>query len=229
MANERVAFIGWHEGSAGQIHSWFEAAGLGKVVCFIHPEAALPEIKPIARAVSQFAYPQDGKFKGLPLYCAPDWPALLKKEKIDAALITISDSSERLRELKKARAEGVRLVNAIHPTALLMPECKLGTNVILHARALIGYRAELDDGVIVNVGTHIDHHAKIHECVTFDPGVTLAGNVEIHSCATIHTRATIINRISVGGNAIVGAGAVVIRDIPADTKVVGIPGKKIPY
>ncbi|EMY26654.1 hypothetical protein LEP1GSC115_3023 [Leptospira interrogans serovar Australis str. 200703203] len=32
QSENRVAFVGWHEGSAGQIHSWFEESNLGKIV-----------------------------------------------------------------------------------------------------------------------------------------------------------------------------------------------------
>lgn len=45
QSESRVAFVGWHEGSASQIHSWFEAANLGKIAFFIHPEDDPPEIK----------------------------------------------------------------------------------------------------------------------------------------------------------------------------------------
>ncbi|EMO64275.1 transferase hexapeptide repeat protein [Leptospira borgpetersenii serovar Pomona str. 200901868] len=129
--------------------------------------------------------------------------------------------------MKKAYDSGLELINAIHPSTLLLKECLLGKNIIIHPRSTIGYRAEIDDGVIVNIGTQIDHHCKIEKAVTIDPGVTLAGNVLIENFCTIHTRAVIINRIKIGSNSIIGAGTVIIRDIEPNSKVVGVPGKKL--
>ncbi|EMK16426.1 sugar O-acyltransferase, sialic acid O-acetyltransferase NeuD family [Leptospira kirschneri serovar Bim str. 1051] len=227
QSENRVAFVGWHEGSAGQIHSWFEEANLGKIAFFIHPENDPPEIKKISRAVSQFSYPENGKFKNVPLICKKNWPEFLVQNKVNKVLVTISDPAERWAEMKKAYDSGLELINAIHPSTLLLKECLLGKNIIIHPRSTIGYRAEIDDGVIVNIGTQIDHHCKIEKAVTIDPGVTLAGNVLIENFCTIHTRAVIINRIKIGSNSIIGAGTVIIRDIEPNSKVVGVPGKKI--
>ncbi|EMG13096.1 transferase hexapeptide repeat protein [Leptospira interrogans serovar Grippotyphosa str. LT2186] len=49
----------------------------------------------------------------------------------------------------------------------------------------------------------------------------------IENFCTIHTRAVIINRIKIGSNSIIGAGTVIIRDVEPNSKVVGVPGKKI--
>ena len=42
---------------------------------------------------------------------------------------------------------GLELVNAIHPSALIMEDAILGKNIIMHAHSFFGYRAELHDGV----------------------------------------------------------------------------------
>ncbi|EMO43010.1 sugar O-acyltransferase sialic acid O-acetyltransferase NeuD family [Leptospira noguchii] len=227
MAENEVAFVGWHEGSAGQIHSWFEKAGFGHVAYFIHPENQLPEIRKVKRNVSQFDYPEDGKFKGVPLICDPNWPEFLIQKGITKVLVTIPDSLQRWTEIQKAMNAGLELINAIHPSSLLLNECILGKNIIIHANCTIGYRAEIDDGVIINIGTQIDHHCKIKKSVTIDPGVTMAGNVLIEEFCTIHTRAVIINRIKIGQKSILGAGTVVIQDVDLNSKIVGVPGRNL--
>ena len=58
-------------------------------------------------------------------------------------------------------------------------------------------------------------------------GVITAGNVTIERFAVIHTGAKIINKMRVGENAAVGAGAVIIRDVPPNCTVVGVPGRVI--
>jgi sugar O-acyltransferase (sialic acid O-acetyltransferase NeuD family) len=229
MELESVAFIGWHEGSAGQIHSWFEDAGLGKVKYFIHPEKKLPEIKRVKRCVSKFDYPENGLFKGIPLICDFNWPKFLKYKGIKKVLVTIPDPESRFKEIQKAKLNDIELINAVHPTATLLPESKMAVNIILHAKSIIGYRAELDEGVIVNIGSQIDHHCKIMESVTIDPGVTIAGNVCVGRLCKIHTGVVIINRIEIGEGSILGAGTVVIQDVLSYSKIVGVPGKNITF
>ena len=222
-----VALVGWHEGSAGQVHSWLERCSGLHVACFVHPEDHLPGIDPVKREVSQFSYPENGTFKGLPLICSTGWVSELRTLGISRVISTTSDPAQRGREIREAAAGGLTLENAIHESALVLPDAVIGKNVILHARALIGYRAELRDGVIVNTGSQVDHHNLLEENATLDPGVVFAGNVIVGRNAIVHTGVTVINRIRIGEGAEVGAGAVVIRDVAPGERVVGVPARPI--
>ncbi len=55
------------------------------------------------------------------------------------------------------------------------------------------------------------------------PGVSVAGNCKIGNNVFIGTNSTIIPNIIIGENAVIAAGAVVIRDVPANTLVAGVP------
>ncbi len=223
--NNLVAFIGWHEGSAGLIHSWFEKTGDYKITCFIHADDNPPVITKITRSASQFSYPENSKFKGLPFICSSDWPQYLKSNGITKALITTPDSIERAQQIKLALEAGLELVNAIHPSVLIMEDAILGKNIIMHARSFLGYRAELKDGVILNTGAQVDHHCVLDKCVTIAPGVTMASNVHIEEKCTVHTAAVIKNKITIKKNSVIGAGTVVIRDVEENKVMVGVPAR----
>ena len=125
MTKNEVAVVGWHEGSAGQIHSWFEEAGFGKIVYFIHPDDKPPEIIKVQRAISQFSYPEKESFKNTPFICKSNWVEFLIQKGISKVLVTIADSNLRWIEMEKAVNAGLELINAIHPTSLLLFECIL--------------------------------------------------------------------------------------------------------
>jgi serine O-acetyltransferase len=226
-----VAIVGWEEGGAGQIASWLEKASSHRIACFVHPGDEAMRIDIPAEAAKRdsrlFEFPLPDSFRGRPMITSTRWTAILKELGVRKILVTLGDNRERLRQLESARLSGLELINAIHPTALILEEARLHENIMIHSRGVIGYRAEVHDGVIVNTGAQLDHHNVIRSCARIDPGVVTAGNVTIGECATLHTGAVVKNRIRIGCDAIVGAGAVVIRDVPENETVVGVPAEPI--
>jgi serine O-acetyltransferase len=226
-----IAIIGWEEGTAGQIHSWLEKQGQYHIACFVHISDDVPDIDVEAekkkRDSQLFNYPTKTSFKDKPLITAPDWVKALKSVGIGKVLVTLNNKKERLQRIDEARQAGLKLINAIHPSAVIFDDARLRENVIIHARAVVGYLAEIYDGVIINTGAQIDHHNIVREGVTIDPGVVTGGNVTFGTCAQVHTGVVIRNRICIGRNSILGAGTVIIEDVPDNVTVVGVPGKII--
>jgi sugar O-acyltransferase (sialic acid O-acetyltransferase NeuD family) len=220
-----IVVIGWEEGLAGQIDSWIEDVGY-TIEMFIHPSDEMPKIEKIKRSVSRFDYPKKDSFKGKPLVCSSNWKTHVENQNYQC-LVAISSPTERYSQISYAKKNNIKLINAIHPSTILLKDVIIGKNVIVLAGAVLGYRAEICDGVIINIGVQIDHHSSIGTCASIDPGTVLAGNVTIGKCSVIHTNATVINKIKVGENTIIGAGAVVIADVLDNDKVVGVPAKTI--
>ena len=59
------------------------------------------------------------------------------------------------------------------------------------------------------------------------PGVHLGGNVVCEARAYVGIGASVVQGVRIGERAVVGAGAVVIRDVAADTTVVGCPARPV--
>jgi serine O-acetyltransferase len=109
-----MAIVGWEEGNAGQIHSWIEAALDVRVACFVHPEDALPELDPAnvlaGREASQFDFPREGKFRGVPLVVTSGWPKALLSAGISHVLVTLGSERERKGAIDAARRSGLTLL-----------------------------------------------------------------------------------------------------------------------
>ena len=61
-----------------------------------------------------------------------------------------------------------------------------------------------------------------------DPtGVRLAGHVTVEAGAFVGIGATVVQNVRIGREAVVGAGSVIIRDVPAQTTVAGVPARII--
>jgi len=102
------------------------------------------------------------------------------------------------------------------------------TGVEIHPGAKIGRRFFIDHGMGVVIG----ETAEVGDDVTLYQGVTLGGTTlnpgkrhpTIGNGVVIGGGAKILGNIHIGDNCRIGAGSVVLRDVPADSTVVGVPG-----
>jgi serine O-acetyltransferase len=102
------------------------------------------------------------------------------------------------------------------------------TGIEIHPGAQIGRRLFIDHGLGVVIG----ETAIVGDDVTLYQGVTLGGTGKdrdkrhptIEDGVVIGGGAKILGNITVGKNCRIGAGSVVLRSIPADSTVVGVPG-----
>jgi len=102
------------------------------------------------------------------------------------------------------------------------------TGVEIHPGARIGARFFIDHGMGVVIG----ETSEIGNDVTLYHGVTLGGvsfqkgkrHPTIQDGVVIGAGAKILGPITVGACSRIGANAVVVRDVPGDSVVVGVPG-----
>lgn len=225
-----VAVLGFHDGSAGQIATWFEEVSGYHISCFVH-EANVFEvditIENQNRISQRTEFPQSGRFKDRPFLVSLNWVEELRRYGIQKVLPLTPDNKERYRQIEACRANGFELVSAIHPTVKILQEARVEPGVWINANSLIGYKAEIATGVIINNGVQIDHHNVLESCCQVDPGVVTAGFVTLRKYCHVHTGAVIINRMEIGESAVIGAGSVVIQNIPSNCTAVGVPARVI--
>ena len=231
--SKSVAILGFHEGNAGQVETWFEEITGYHIACFVH-EANKPldidiEAENKKRVSQRIEYPARSTFKGRPFIVSMRWLDELEKLGIKKILPLTTDNKTRLRQMKACRDRGFSFVSAIHPTVTILHGATIDLGVWINAGSIIGYKVEIEAGVLINTGVQIDHHNVLESCCQVDPGVVTAGNVTLRECSHVHTGATIINRIEIDKNAIIGAGSVVTKNIPPDCTAVGVPARIIKY
>ncbi|MBO1005837.1 serine O-acetyltransferase [Pseudogracilibacillus auburnensis] len=105
------------------------------------------------------------------------------------------------------------------------------TGIEIHPGALIGRRFFIDHGMGIVIG----ETCEIGNNVTIYQGVTLGGTGKekgkrhptVEDNALIATGAKVLGNIIIGKNSKVGAGSVVLKDVPPNSTVVGIPGRVV--
>ena len=136
---------------------------------------------------------------------------------------TTGDVGPRRRLYDMAVGLGMHAVDAIHPSAVVSPSAAYGSGVTIAASAVVNACAVLGENVIVNTAAVVEHDCRIGDDVHIATGARLAGTVKVACGAYIGAGATIRECITIGQRAVVGAGAVVVKDVPANVTVVGVP------
>jgi serine O-acetyltransferase len=111
---------------------------------------------------------------------------------------------------------------------LLSQVARLITGIEIHPGAEIGRRFFVDHGMGVVIG----ETTIIGDDVTLFQGVTLGGTGKetgkrhptLRNGVVVGSGARVLGNIVIGENSRVGAGSVVLRDIPDNSTVVGVPG-----
>lgn len=102
------------------------------------------------------------------------------------------------------------------------------TGIEIHPGAVIGKRLFIDHGMGVVIG----ETAEVGDDVTIYQGATLGGTGKekgkrhptIGNNVVISSGAKILGPFKVGDNSKIGSGSVVLREVPPDCTVVGVPG-----
>jgi serine O-acetyltransferase len=103
------------------------------------------------------------------------------------------------------------------------------TGIEIHPGAQIGKRFFIDHGFGVVIG----ETAIVGDDVLLYQGVTLGGtglekgkrHPTLGNNIVVGAGAKILGNITIGDNSYIGANAVVIKDVPANSTVVGVPGR----
>jgi sugar O-acyltransferase (sialic acid O-acetyltransferase NeuD family) len=142
-------------------------------------------------------------------------------------VVAIGNNKARRDIAGSLRASGMELINAVHPSALVMSGVSLGSGIFLAARSTVIAGSHIEDDVVVNTGVSIDHDSRVHAGVYLSPGVCTGGRVEIGAGSFIGIGVLLGPGVTIGANSIIGAGSIVLDDIPPSTFAAGGPAKPL--
>jgi serine O-acetyltransferase len=105
------------------------------------------------------------------------------------------------------------------------------TGIEIHPGAVIGRRLFIDHGMGVVIG----ETAEIGDDVLIYQGVTIGGTGHAHgkrhptigNGVVVGAGAKVLGNILIGNRSKIGAGSVVVKSVPENSTVVGIPGKVV--
>ena len=105
------------------------------------------------------------------------------------------------------------------------------TGIEIHPAARLGRGVFIDHGMGVVIG----ETAQVGDDCTIYQGVTLGGTSLSHGKrhptlqrnVTVGVNAAVLGAITIGENSKIGGGSVVVKDVPANSTVVGVPARLV--
>jgi len=173
---------------------------------------------------------QHGAILGVPYIGDDDLLPSLCKQGVEYAFVGLGSSGDnfpRARLYYKIKQLGFRLINIIHPQTIIADSVSIGEGNAIMAGAIINPGVTIGNNVIINTGAIVEHDCIIRDHVHICPGASCAGALEIGEYSHIGIGVAVKQCLKIGKNVTVGVGSVVIKDIPDNVVVAGVPVKVI--
>lgn len=159
-----------------------------------------------------------------------DIRAAQKKDPAAKTFLEVVILYQGLRALVAHRVAHLFYKAGMYFTARLISQLsRFATGIEIHPGAKIGKSFFIDHGMGVVIG----ETAVVGDNVLLYQGVTLGGtgieqgkrHPTIGNNVVIGAGANVLGNITIGNNSYIGANAVVIKDVPPNSTVVGVPGR----
>lgn len=207
----RCAIIG--AGTYGQVYySYLKKAGIN-IVAFIDDNPNL----------------QGKEILGIHVIGNTDLLSVLKdKYGIEAVYCPIGNNKVRVKLLEKAKLNGLDTPCYIDETAIIANDTTIGEGVYVLAGANVMPFVKIDDYVMLSMSCNVAHHSELKKGTFISTGVNFGASILAEENTFVGIGATVMTGVErIGKNSIIGAGSVVIRDVPDDCVVAGVPARVI--
>ncbi len=169
---------------------------------------------------------QGTTIEGVPVAGGMEWLAEHGHQNL-GAIVAIGNNDARLAIGSRLQARGVALVNALHPSAIIMQGVTMGYGNFIAAGSILVSGTHLEDNIVVNTGAALDHDCTIHSGAYIAPGVRTAGGVTIGRGAFVGVGTTIGPGVTIGEGCIVGGGSLVLNHLPPRVVAFGAPARVV--
>ncbi|OGK24585.1 hypothetical protein A3D76_00465 [Candidatus Roizmanbacteria bacterium RIFCSPHIGHO2_02_FULL_37_9b] len=141
--------------------------------------------------------------------------------------IAIGNPVLRLSIAERIRKKGIRLMNVIHPSAVIVKSTVMGAGNMIGANAVINSNTKIGDNNIINTAAVVEHDCVIEDGTSISPKALIGGRVKLKKGAFICSSAVVLPRRMIGEFAVVAAGSLVTKDVKDKTLVMGLPAKLV--
>lgn len=148
-------------------------------------------------------------------------------KKTFSVFLAIGDNLIRKKFYELSLKQNFHIETLKSSNSIISDYTHIDEGVYIGSGAIINSESRIGKNTIINSGTIIEHETIVGDFSHVGPGTKVAGRVSIGNFVNIGIGVNIKNNVNIGNNVIIGAGSVIIKDIPSDVKVAGVPAKII--
>jgi sugar O-acyltransferase (sialic acid O-acetyltransferase NeuD family) len=166
---------------------------------------------------------QGQEIHGLPVLGDLEWLAQHPNTHI---VVAVGNPPARKRLVERAMQLGhERFATLIHPQALVGKWVEIGEGTTIYAASVLTVDIRVGRFNWLNVASTLAHDVVTADFVTLAPAANVSGNVTLGTGCDLGTNCAIKHQIQIGEWSIIGAGAAVVKDVPPNVTVAGVPAK----
>ncbi len=129
--------------------------------------------------------------------------------------------------ISSLKIEQERFISAIHPTASIGRNVRIGKNCLIMAGVVLTSNSIIEDHVCILPNSIVHHDSKVGEYTLVGSKVVVAGSTIIGSNCYIGSGSNIKNGLHIGEKTLVGMGSNILKDVDAGSKMVGNPARNL--
>ena len=164
---------------------------------------------------------------GLPILDQNEILDFAKQNEINTAITAIGNNQVRGEKYNLLKTKGFSMLSIVHPQALIDTKVSYGDNVIIEMGTAIHTHSTIGNNVFLGGDALIGHHNKIGDHVLIGGNVSFGGSVIVEDFVSIGVGASIKPGLRLGKGSVIGVGAAVVKDVPPNVTVVGVPAKPL--
>ena len=145
----------------------------------------------------------------------------------DRFLLAIGDVQGRRKVALALKERGAQFLTLVHPRAEISESAELGEGVIVYPFAFVSCQVKLDDFCLLNAYAGCGHDAQVGAFSVLCPYAAVLGGAVLAEMVFLATHVTVAPKKRVGIGAVVSANTSVLRNVPAEGFVCGVPGKNL--
>jgi len=169
---------------------------------------------------------RDKKILGYPVLGGKEQLPKLEPQKT-CFIIGIGDNLTRKKLFVQLKEMGFLPITALHPSAQIHRTVKIGAGTLVLPGVVVNADTLIGENCILNTTASIDHDCIIGNNVHLAPNSTLGGGVKIGDNCLIGIGSTLLPGVKIGKNAVIGGGAVVVKEVPENAVMAGVPARSL--
>lgn len=127
---------------------------------------------------------------------------------------------------EKLIAKGADFVSIVSSNSFIGKNSKYGVGCYIDSNVHISCDINIGNFTYIFGNSIIGHDVQLGNYCHLGAFSFMGGFSKMDDLATLHPGARVLPHKIIGAQSIVGAGSVVIRSVPPDTTVIGVPAKK---